>query len=372
MKVPFLDLNTLHQQIKAEVFAKLNDMYDRCEFVYGGTAKKFEESFANYNQTKYALAVDNGTTAVELALRSAGIKAGDEVISVANTFCATIAGIYHLGATPVFVEIDPDTLNMDPSCIEEKITTKTKAILPVHLYGQPADMIRIREIAKKHNLLLIGDSAQSIGSRINEDGEWKSTSSFADISTFSFYPGKNLGACGEGGAIVTNNDTFADYIDLFRKHGERERYIHEIVGRNNRMDGFQAAILSIKMKYIEDWNVRRRQVAQWYIEGLKDVEQIKITKVLDHHYAVYHIFVIQVDQREKLMKYLDEQEIGTALHYKLPLHLQKAFASLGYKPGDLPITEKAVASNMSLPMDPNLTYNQVSYVCQKIRDYYKI
>jgi len=370
MNVPFLNLNPQHDQIKKEVFVKLEELYDRTEFAYGKTSKEFEANFAQYNQVNHASAIDNGTTAVELSLRAAGVGSGDEVITVANTFIATVAGIHFVGAKPVFVEVDPITWNLDPSKIEEKITAKTKAIIAVHLYGQPADMIKIREIAKKHNLILIGDSAQSIGSMINEKGEWKPTSCFADLSSFSFYAGKNLGACGEAGMITTNNSAWAEYINMFRDHGSKEKYIHEMVGRNNRIDGFQSAILNIKLKHIETWNEQRRQVANWYLQELADIKEIQLPSNPSYILPVYHLFVILVNKREAFQNYLAEKGVGTAFHYKIPIHLQKAFAYLGLKKGELPITESIVDKNISLPMFPEVTQEQVKYVASVIKDYF--
>jgi len=369
-RVPFLELNSIHKSIESFVFKRLRDLYRNTEFVYGKTAKEFEINFAKYNETRYAIAVDNGTTAVELALRALGIKPGDEVITVSNTFIATVAGIHFTGAKPVFTEIDINTWNIDQDLIVSKITDKTRAILPVHLYGQPCDMLKIRDVAKKYNLYLIGDSAQSIGSKIKENGIWKNTSQFADISAFSFYPGKNLGACGEAGAIATNNKEYADYISMFRDHGSQEKYIHEFVGRNNRIDAFQAAILDIKLKYIDDWNIQRREVAKWYYELLCDVEEIQLPTILEGTQPVFHLFVILVNKRDEFQKYLSDHGIGTGLHYKIPVHLQKAFAHLGYKKGDLPITESVVSRNVSLPMFPNLNYKQVKYVADIIKNYF--
>jgi dTDP-4-amino-4,6-dideoxygalactose transaminase len=370
MQVPFCELNSIHQSIKSEVFNKLAELFDRTEFVYGETAKKFEKNFAVYNGTKYAVAVDNGTNAIELALRAIGVKPGDEVLTVANTFIATVAGIHFTGAKPVFVDINPKTWNMDVDLIESKITEKTRAILPVHLYGQPAEMIKISEIASKYNLKLIGDSAQSIGSKICANGIWKSTSQFADLSTFSFYPGKNLGACGEAGAVVTDNQEYAEFIAMFRDHGSKEKYIHEFIGRNNRIDAFQAAILDIKLNYIDEWNARRKQVADWYFELLSDVEEIQLPTIPDHIQSVFHLFVILVDNRANFQQYLSEHGIGTALHYKIPVHLQKAFQHLGYKKGDLPVAESVVSRNVSLPMFPDLTFDQVKYVANTIKNYF--
>lgn len=370
MQIPFLNLKYQHDRIKSEVFAKLEELYDRTEFVYGKTGKEFEADFAAYNQITHACAIDNGTTGVELCLRAARIGSGDEVITVSNTFIATIAGIHFAGAIPVFAEIDQKTWNIDPSKIEEKITSKTKAILAVHLYGQPAQMTELKKIASKHNLILIGDSAQSIGSQILENDTWKSTSCFADISTFSFYPGKNLGACGEAGAIVTNNSDYAEFINKYRDHGSKEKYIHDFPGKNTRIDAFQAAILNIKLQYINEWNEQRRQIASWYTEELSDIKEIQLPFAPENVLSVYHLYVILTKNRENFQKFLAEKGVGTALHYKIPVHLQKAFLYLGHKNGFLPITEEVVESNVSLPMFPELTRDEIHYIAAQIKEYF--
>ena len=370
MKVPFLTLSHQHKQIKDEIFAKWNELYDRTEFVYNKTGKEFEKEFAKYNSNKYSLALDSGTTAVELALKAVGIGKNDEVITVSNTFIATVAGIHFTGAKPIFVEVDEKTWNIDTKKIEEKITSETKAIMPVHLYGQPANLIEIKEIAKKHNLLVIADAAQAIGTKIKVNGVWENPSKFADLSTFSFYPGKNLGACGEAGAIVTDNADYADYISKFRDHGSTVKYIHEIVGRNNRMDAFQAAALLIKLKYIDKWNEQRRQVAKWYFELLSDVKEIQLPYCPENILPNYHLFVTLVDNREDFQRYLQEKGVGTALHYKIPVHLQKAFSHLNLPKGTLPITESIVERNVSLPMFPELTYDEVKYVAKIVKEYF--
>ncbi len=370
MNIPFLNLKFQHEKLRSEIFSKLEELYGRTEFVYGKTGKEFEADFAAYNQTKYAIALDNGTTAVELSLRAAGIGPGDEVITVANTFIATVAGIHFTGASPVFAEIDPDTWNMDCKSAEEKITPKTKALLPVHLYGQPANMPELRKLAKKHNLIIIGDSAQSIGSKIQHEGEWKSPSTFADISSFSFYPGKNLGACGEAGAIVTDNAAFADFSGTYRDHGSKEKYIHDFPGKNTRIDAFQAAILQIKLKYIDEWNKNRRQIATWYEEELNNIPGLKLPFVPENIFSVFHLYVVLVDKREEFQKFLADNGVGTALHYKVPVHLQKAFSHLGLKKGYLPITEEVVSKNISLPMFPELTREEIAFIGKVIRTYF--
>lgn len=370
MDIPFLNLKYQHQQIKEEVFSALEELYDRTEFAYGKTGKEFESNFAAFNNTEYACAVDNGTMALELCLRSAGIGSGDEVITVSNTFIATVAAIHFTGATPVLAEIHPDTWNIDPERIEEKITPKTKAIIPVHLYGQPADMTRIRDIARKHNLIVIGDSAQAIGSKIRENSEWHSVSRYADMSAYSFYAGKNLGACGEAGAVVTDNPDYAQFISMFRDHGSKEKYIHEFIGKNNRIDAFQAAVLKVKLQYIEEWNSKRQQVADWYFQELGDVEELKLPTVLPDVLPVYHLFVVLADNRNEFQDFLAQKGVGTALHYKLPVHLQQAFSHLGYVKGDLPVTETVVKKNVSLPMFPELSQEEVHYVAEVIKGYF--
>ncbi len=371
MDVPFFSLSEQHKKLKTEIFDKWEELYDRTEFVYGKTGKEFEKDFAKYTGQKYAIALDSGTSAVEISLRAAGISEGDEVITVANTFIATVAPIHFVGAKPVFVDINPQTLNIDINKIEEKITSKTKAILPVYLYGQPVEMQRINEIANKHNLIVIADSAQAIGSRIKQNDYWKSSAQFADISAFSFYPGKNLGACGEGGAIVTDNKDYAEFATLFRDHGMDEKYVHQILGRNHRMHALQAAALKVKLNYIDEWNEKRRELAEIYINELKDIENVEFQHTPQNIEPVYHLFVVLVKNRETFRKYLSDNGIGTSLHYKYPVHLQDAFSNLDYNKGDLPITEKIVSENVSLPMYPELKKKQVSRVCNTIKNYFK-
>ena len=370
MNIPFLTLSYQHKQIEEEIFKKFHELYDRTEFVHHKTAREFEEKFANYNDIDYACALDTGTSAVELALRACNIGPGDEVITVSNTFIATVAAIYFAGATPVFVDIDEKTWNIDINKIEEKITPKTKAILPVHLYGQPADVVKISEIARKHGLKLIGDSAQAIGAKVKYNDEWVFPAKFCDASSFSFYPGKNLGACGEAGAVVTKDESVAKFISMFRDHGSSEKYIHEFPGKNNRIDAFQAAALLVKMNYIDDWTAKRQVIAGWYKDRLENIDQIKCQYTPENLMSVYHLFVVTVDNRKEFQDYLADNGIGTGIHYKIPVHLQKAFEYLNYQEGSLPVTEKVVKSNVSLPMYPELKEEEVDYVCEVIKNYF--
>ncbi len=370
MKVPFVTLSFQHEKLKKEIFCKWEELYDRTEFVHGKTGEEFEKDLAEFSRTKHAIALDSGTSAIEIALRAAGIGVGDEVITTSNTFIATVAGIHFTGATPVFADIDADTWNIDPKEIEKHITPATKAIMPVNLYGQPADLVKIREIADKHNLIIVNDAAQSIGSGIVINGEWRSTTEFADMTIYSFYPGKNLGACGEGGAIVTNNDEFAKFCDMFKDHGSVEKYIHEFPGRTHRMHAMQSAALQIKLKHINDWNDSRKKAAKLYKELLADVKGIQLPHNPENIDPIYHLFVILTDNREEFMAYLKSKGIDTALHYKMPVHLQKAFTHLGIEKGSLPVTEKTVSRNVSLPMFPELTEDQIKYVCNTIKEYF--
>lgn len=372
-KINFLNLKNQHQIIKQELFTRWKKLYENTEFVYASEGRRFEEDFSTYNRVTHAIAVDNGTSALEIALRAMGVGPGDEVITVSNTFIATAAAIHFTGATPVFAEIDSHTYNLDVYDLQSKITPKTKVIIPVNLYGQPADLIEIRRIADDHGLKVLNDAAQSIGSKIRDPktGEWIHTHHFADITTFSFYPGKNLGACGEAGAIITNTDEYADFCRKFRDHGSQGKYIHEIVGRNHRIDALQAAALSVKLQYIDQWNASRRKIAAWYQEELNGLDGLQLPQILDNVQSVYHLYVVLVENRADFMAFLNEKGIRTALHYKIPIHLQKAFQHLGYKQGDLPITESVVSKNVSLPMFPELSREDIAVIGAAVREYLK-
>jgi len=370
--IPFLTLSPQHQQIKREIFQRWNKLYDQTEFIHAAEGRCFEAEFAIYNEAKHTIAVDNGTSALEIALRAMRVGPDDEVITVSNTFIATVAAIHFTGATPVFAEIDPQTYNIDPEDIKKRITTRTKAIIPVNLYGQPADLVGIRNIADKYGIKVLNDAAQSIGAKIKDnEGKLVDTHQFADITTFSFYPGKNLGACGEAGAIIAENDNYADFCRKFRDHGSTEKYIHEIIGRNHRMDAFQAAALRIKLRYIDEWNSKRRKVALWYQEFLSNCTGITLPFISNHVQSVFHLYVVLVEDRIPFMDYLQRKGIGTGLHYRIPVHLQKAFKYLNYKPGDLPITENIVSKNVSLPMYPELTRDDVAYISDVIINYFR-
>ena len=302
-------------------------------FILGKNVAAFEKEFAAYLGAKYAIGVSSGTEAIHLTLRACGIQSGDEVITVANTAVPTVCGITSAGVKPVFVDIDPETYNMDPGQIENIISPRTKAILPVHLYGQSADMDPILQIAKKHNLKVIEDACQAHGAEY----KGKKAGTLGDAGCFSFYPSKNLGAYGDGGMVVTNNKDIADKLYLLRNYGQKDRYHHYLKGFNSRLDEIQAAVLRVKLKYLDGWNDKRRKLTRLYNSLLRDIVDTPIEKDFAKH--IYHLYVIRTKNRDPLQKYLKEKEIGTNIHYPIPIHEQEAYKDLGYKKREFPITE---------------------------------
>jgi dTDP-4-amino-4,6-dideoxygalactose transaminase len=363
-KIPCLDLKGQHDQIRDEVFAAFERVYEKTAFSGGPFVEEFEQQFASYIGAKYAIGVNNGTTALHLAMLALGIGHGDEVIIPADTFIATAWGPSHAGATPVFVDCTADTWQIDITKIEEKITPRTKAIIGVHLYGQPFDIDGVMAICKKHNLYLIEDTAQAQGARY----KGKTVGVFGEMACYSFYPGKNLGACGEAGGITTNNDGYKKHLHSLRNHGCEVRYYHDEVGYNYRMGGLEGASLSIKLKYLEGWNNRRREIARLYQTQITN-PKVKLQDQPEWADSIYHLFVITTENREDLMKYLNDRNIFPALHYPVPCHLQKAYAHLGYKQGDCPNAEYLAAHCLSLPMYAELTNEQVQAVIQAINEY---
>ena len=363
-KILCLDLQKQHRQIKQEVFEAFEKVYDQTAFSAGPFVEAFEKDFANFCNTGYAIGVNNGTSAIHLALLALGIKEGDEVIVPANTFIATAWGVSYTGATPVFVDCTSDTWQLDASKIEEKITSKTKAIIGVHLYGQPFDIDAIKNICKKHNLFLLEDAAQAQGA------EYKKipVGSFGEMACFSFYPGKNLGACGEAGAITTNNESYYKHLQSLRNHGSVVRYYHDEIGYNMRMGGLESASLKVKLKYLPEWNERRREIAKRY-----QSEIINPKIILQFHpewvHSIYHLFVVTTDNRDGLIKYLNQNNIFPGLHYPVPCHLQKAYDNLEYKEGDCPNAEYLAAHCLSLPMYAELTDDEVSIVIDCLNKY---
>ena len=359
--IPFLDLKAQYQQMKPEIDAAVLRAIKSAQFVLGPEVAAFEERFASYCNVKHCLAVNSGTSALHLALLAAGVGPGDEVITVSMTFVATTAAILYSGARPVFVDVDPVTWTMDPSLIEAAITPRTKAILPVHLHGLMADMDAIMEIARRHNLVVIEDAAQAHGA----EHKGRRAGSIGDLGCFSFYPGKNLGAYGEGGAVVTNQPEFARRISLLRDWGQESKYNHVVPGYNYRMDGIQGAVLNVKMNYIEAWTEARRSVASYY-DRLLEKYQCRRPVPPPYSRHVYHVYAVGLAQRDKAHKVLQAAGIGTGIHYPVPVHLQKAYASLGYGAGNFPITETLADQFLSLPIYAELLPEQVSEVVMEL------
>lgn len=362
--IPFVDLNAQYLTIKTEIQEAVNRVLDSSQFILGKEVQKFEEDFAKYGCVEYAIGVNSGTSALHLALLSLGIGPGDEVITVPNTFVATVAAIMYTGATPVLVDVDPISFNIDVSKIERAISSKTKVILPVHLFGQAADMDPILDLAKKHNLKVVEDAAQAHGALY----KGKPVGSIGDLGCFSFYPGKNLGAYGEGGAVVTNNPEYAKKIRALRDWGVEEKYHHDTLGFNYRMDGLQGAILGVKLKKLTQWTTARRTCARTYNMLLKDCLSVTLSKEVDYSYHVYHVFAIRTLQRDFLQKELLRRGIQTNIHYPIPIHLQKGYSSLGYKKGDFPQAEQIANEFLSLPIFPEMTINQISLVTNNIKE----
>jgi len=363
MKINFVDLKAQYISIKDEIDAAISNVIEDTAFVSGKYVERFEDNFAKFNGSKYAIGVGSGTEALYLALIALGIKEGDEVITTANTFIATAEAIVLAGANPVFVDIDKKTYNIDVDKIEDKITRKTRAIIPVHLYGQAVDMDKVMSVAKKYNIFVIEDACQAHGAEYKN----KKLGTIGDVGCFSFYPGKNLGAYGEGGAIITDNIKIADQIYKIRDHGSIKKYQHEIIGGNFRMDGIQGAILDVKLKYLERWNNSRRNYAKYYNDSLKDIKEIILPFDSDYSNGNYHLYVIRTQERDKLQKYLQDKEIFTGIHYPMPIHLQLAFRHLNLVEGTYPNTENVAKEILSLPMYAELTYDKCNYVVETIK-----
>lgn len=369
MKVPFLDLKAQYSSIKEEVNLAVLNILENTSFILGSSVKNFENEFAVAHNVNYCYGLSNGTAGNHIVLWSLGIKPGDEVIIPANTFIATAWGVTLCGATPVFVDCASDTYNIDPSKVEAAITTKTKAIVAVHLYGQPADLDSLKVIADKHNLFLIEDAAQAHLAEY----KGKKIGGIGKASSFSFYPGKNLGAYGEAGAAATNDPELAAKFKMIREHGAADKYYHKVYGHNYRMEGIQGAVLGVKLKYLKDWTEKRRNAAAKYCELLKDIDSIQLPIEADYSKHVYHLFVINVKagKRDELQRFLDKNEISTGLHYPVPLHLQECFAHLGYKKGDKPCSENISENGLSLPIYPEISDDQLQYVSEIIHKYFK-
>lgn len=367
-KIPFLDLAPQHHIIKNEMVHAFESVYDSNWFVMGKKVSAFEYDYASFNQTEYAIGVSNGLDALFLALKALEIGIGDEVIIPSNTYIATVLAVSYVGAIPVFVEPDRLTYTINPTLIEPAITNKTKAILPVHLYGQACEMDAIMVLAKQYNLKVIEDNAQSHGATFGG----KMTGSWGDANGTSFYPGKNLGALGDAGAVTTNDKAIAEKILLLRNYGSKEKYHNEVLGHNMRLDEVQAAFLSVKLRYLQEWTHQRQQIAAWYNEALKGIDEI----ILPHTHAAathcYHLYVIRTIQRDALQDFLTERGIETLLHYPIPPHLQTAYHHLGYKKGAFPIAEELAITSLSLPIWPGMTKEICMEVAAAIKGFFGI
>lgn len=364
MKIPFVSFLPMERELDKDLRAAFERVYTRSWYIEGVEDEAFEKTFAEYCDSKYCIGVGNGLDALMLALKALGVSEGDEVIVPSNTYIATALAVTYVGATPVFVEPDIKTFNINPVLIEAAITDKTKVIMPVHLYGLACDMDPIMKIAKKHNLYVIEDCAQAHGATY----KGRVIGSFGDVAGFSFYPGKNLGALGDAGAIVTNNKELADIIRALGNYGSDYKYHHIYQGNNSRLDEMQAAFLSVKLPHLDGINVERRRIAQMYMNGIKNPEVV-LPYVPEDMIPVWHIFGIRCSRRAELEKFLNEKGIGTNKHYPIPMHLQECYKNLGFKKGDFPIAEEISATELSIPIYYGMTDEEIWYVIDAINDF---
>jgi dTDP-4-amino-4,6-dideoxygalactose transaminase len=363
--VPFIDLKEQHQGIRAELEASVLRVLTSGRYALGPEVEEFEREFAAFCGAKHAVAVNSGTSSLHLALLAAGVGPGDEVITVPFTFVATVASIMYTGAAPVLVDIGPDTYTMDPSHLQAAITPRTKALIPVHLYGHPADMDPILEIARRHGLAVIEDAAQAHGAEYHG----RRTGSMGDLACFSFYPTKNLGSCGEGGMVVTNDAELARTVAIMRDWGQKEKNVHELPGFNYRMTAFQGAVLRVKLKHVEAWTEARRRLARRYNDLLpSDRVQLPVQRPDCRH--VHHLYVVRTPERDALKESLAKARVHTAVHYPIPVHLQPYYARLGYGRGSFPVSEKAAEQVLSLPLYPELAEGSVSDVAEAVRGFF--
>ena len=364
MHVPFVDLRAQYLSLKAEIDAAIQSVLDRSAFILGSEVEAFEAAFAAYLGVRHAVAVGSGTDALRLALEALGIGPGDEVITVPNTYIATCEAVSHTRAAFRWVEVDSRTYNMDPARLEAAITPRTRAVLPVHLYGQPADMAPIVELARRHGLRVIEDACQAHGARYRG----RRVGTLGDAACFSFYPGKNLGAYGDGGAVVTDDDEVAERVRVLRNHGQKVKYLHLVEGYCHRLDNLQAAVLAVKLPHLDAWNAARRTHARLYdrlLAGVRGVVPPYVRPDVEH---VYHLYVVQVPERDRVQAHLRAAGIETGVHYPIPLHQQPAYAHLGHGPQDYPLSAAAAPRLLSLPMYPELTGEQIQYVVDSLAE----
>lgn len=364
MQIPWIDIKQQNAALRDEILPLWDQILTEAQFVGGKHLEAFEREFAEACGAAHSCAVSSGTDALRLIFHALGLQPGDEVITVPNTFIATTEAIIQAGGTVVFADIDPDTYTMDPEAAARAITPRTRGIVPVHLYGQPADMDPIRDVARRFGLWVVEDAAQA------HLAEYKGSraGSMSNAAAFSFYPGKNLGACGEAGAVTTSSKELAERVRILRDHGQAQKYYHEVNGYNNRCDALQTAALRVKLKYLPKWNERRRERAAQYLEQLRGVEGLVLPKVAPDRTHVWHLFVVQVDGRDRVHEELKERGVMTSFHYPLPLHLQEAYADMGYTRGSFPVTEAMTERLLTLPLYPEITEEEVSYVCDQVLD----
>ncbi|MHC4206629.1 MAG: DegT/DnrJ/EryC1/StrS family aminotransferase [Planctomycetota bacterium] len=367
MRIPILDLKAQYATIKDEVTRAISEVCESQAFALGPAVAEFEKNVASYCNSKHAIGVSSGTDALLVSLMALDVKPGDEVITTPFSFFSTAGCIVRIGAKPVFVDVDPDFYNIIPAAIEEKINPKTKAIIPVHLFGQIAPMKAIMEVALQHNLAVVEDAAQAIGA--SRDGTI--AGNFGDCGCFSFYPTKNLGGFGDGGLVTTNTDSLADYIRTLRDHGQKPRYFYKVIGGNFRLDGIQGAVLNVKLKYLNDWNEKRRQNAALY-DSLFAGSPVGTPAIDSGNVSIYHQYTINVPERDKLQKYLADNDIGSAVFYPKPLHLQDCFSELGYKEGDMPVAERLCNEVLSLPVYPELSPEEIEFIAGAVLKFYGI
>lgn len=363
MRVPFLDLPAQYATLREEILVAIDRLGSQAHFTLGVEVEAFEREFADFSGLPFAVALNSGTSALHLALLAAGVGPGDEVVTTANTFIATIEAIHYTGAQPVFADIDPRTANLDPGLAERAISPRTRAVLPVHLYGRPAAMDEFARLASRHGLALIEDACQAHGASY----QGRPVGSFGQAAAFSFYPTKNLGACGEGGALLTGDPGVVERARSLRNHGQSGRYAHDWLGYNYRMEAFQAGILRVKLRWLTEWNAHRRRIAALYRAQLADA-RVELLADDPETGPVYHAFAVYVDDRDRVKEKLAERGVETSIYYPQPLHLQKACAPLGYAPGSLPATERACARVLCLPISPELRVEQAEYVAESLRE----
>ena len=373
MQVPLLDLKAQYTTIRDEIRPVVDQVLESQRFILGPEVEAFEQEVAQYSGATSAIGVSSGTDALLIALMAAQIGDGDEVITTPYTFFATAGSISRVGAVPVFVDIDPTTYNINPAHIEAKITSKTRAIIPVHLYGQCADMRPILQIAEKHQLLVIEDAAQAIGAEYGgmPDGKSYRAGNMGNCGCFSFFPSKNLGGFGDGGMVTTNDDAFAKRIKDLRTHGGKDKYRNYLIGMNGRLDALQAAILRVKLRHLDTWSQARRTHARYYKEAFRSLEQVQTPYTRPGNVHIYNQYVLRVAKRDALQAYLKDHQIGNAIYYPIPLHLQECYVHLGYTVGDFPESEKAANETISIPVYPELTQEQQDYVIETIRKFYQ-